>query len=222
LTAPIDPKIAGGTLVTPLARSLMRRLSIERLHGYGKAMQKLELTMDNKARLLALLGAIFTAAALRLLPHPPNFSPIAAMALFSGAYMPRRAIAFLAPFAALLLSDLVLGFYPGMDFVYVSFAVTVLIGWLIAARKTPLVIGSAAVTSSVIFFILTNFGMWAFSGFYPQTGQGLVDCYVAAIPFFQNTLAGDLFFTGLLFGGFALAERLIPAIRQARAAPARA
>jgi hypothetical protein len=78
------------------------------------------------------------------------------------------------------------------------------------------VIGGAAMASSVLFFLLTNFGMWLFSGFYPLTSAGLIACYVAAIPFFQNTLAGDLVFTGLLFGGFAIAERLLPAIRESR------
>ena len=178
-------------------------------------MEKLGLTMDNKVRLIALLVAIFAAAAMRLLPHLPNFSPIAAMALFGGAYLPRRALAFVAPFGALAISDALLGgFYPGMNFVYLSFGLTVLIGWAIAKRKSPLVIGGAAVASSVMFFVLTNVGMWLFSGFYPRTVEGLVACYVAAIPFFQNTLAGDLFFTALLFGGFALAERLLPALRQ--------
>jgi hypothetical protein len=171
--------------------------------------------MDNKARILALLLAIFAAAAMRLLPHPPNFSPIAAMALFSGAYLPKRVLAFAAPFGALLLSDVLLGgFYPGMNFVYLSFGLTVLIGWAISRRKTVLTIGGAALASSILFFVLTNFGMWLFSGFYPLTWEGLVACYVAATPFFQNTLAGDLFFTALLFGGFALAERLVPALRQ--------
>jgi len=171
--------------------------------------------MDNKARLLALLAAIFAAAAMRLLPHPPNFSPIGAMALFGGAYLPKRALAFLAPFAALLISDALLGgFYPGMNFVYLSFGLTVLIGWVISRRKTPIRIGAAAIASSLLFFLLTNFGMWLFSGFYPRTADGLVACYVAAIPFFQNTLAGDLFFTAVLFGGFAIAERMLPAIRQ--------
>jgi hypothetical protein len=177
-------------------------------------MEKPGPTMDKNARLVALFAAIFAAAAMRLVPHPPNVSPIAAMALFGGAYMPRRAMAFVAPFAALLLSDLILGFYAGMDFVYFSFGLTVLIGWAVASRKTPLRIGAAALTSSVLFFVLTNFGMWLFSGFYPRTSEGLAACYVAAIPFFQNTVVGDLFYTALLFGGFAFAERLLPAIRQ--------
>ena len=171
--------------------------------------------MDNRARFLALMLAILAAAAMRLLPHPPNFSPIAAMALFGGAYLPRRALGFAAPFGALILSDIMLGgFYPGWNFVYLAFGLTVLIGWLVAKRRTALTIAGAAVASSVLFFVLTNFGMWLFSGFYPLTWQGLGACYVAAIPFFQNTLAGDLVFTALLFGGFAIAERMLPALRQ--------
>ena len=140
------------------------------------------------------------------------------MALFSGAYMPRRTIGFAAPIAALLLSDLILGFYRGMGFVYGCMALVVLIGWWVSSRRTPLRIGAAALASSVTFYILTNFGMWLFSGYYPLSVAGLEACYVAAIPFFQNTLAGDLFFTALLFGGFAILERLVPAIRD----PARA
>jgi hypothetical protein len=171
--------------------------------------------MDNKARLIALVLAIFAAAAMRLAPHPPNFSPIAAMALFSGAYLPRRALAFLAPLAALLLSDLVLGFYPEVVFVYLSVAATVLIGWALARRKTVLPIAAAAVAGSVLFYAVTNFGVWLVTDYYPKTVTGLAACYVAAIPFFQNTLAGDLVFTAALFSGFALAERAIPMLREA-------
>jgi hypothetical protein len=107
-----------------------------------------------------------------------------------------------------------------MNFVYASVALIVLIGWWVSSRRTVLGIAAGALAGSVSFFVITNFGMWLFSGFYPLTSAGLVACYVAAIPFFQNTLAGDLFFTALLFGGFALLERLLPAIRQAQ--PARA
>lgn len=174
--------------------------------------------MDNRARLLALLAAVVAAAVMRLLPHPPNFSPIAAMALFSGAYLPHRGLAFVAPLAALFVSDLFLGFYQGMAFVYGSVALTVVIGWLLSSRRSPLPIALAAVASSVLFYLITNFGVWLFSGFYPRTWEGLVACYVAAIPFFQNTLAGDLFFTALLFGGFAFLERLVPELREKRLA----
>ena len=167
----------------------------------------------NHSRLLVLLAAIAAAAVLRLVPHPPNFAPIGAMALFSGAYLGRRWLAFAAPFGALLLSDLVLGFYPELLFVYVSVAATVLVGWALAARKTALRIASAALATSVLFFLLTNFGVWLMMDYYPKSLGGLLGCYVAAVPFFQNSVAGDLFFSGLLFGGFALLERTVPAVR---------
>ena len=166
------------------------------------------------ARVIALIAAIFTAAAMRLLPHPPNFSPVAAMALFGGAFLPRRAISFAAPLGALLVSDMVLGFYGQMWIVYGSVALIVCLGWLLSSSRTPLRIAAAAVASSVLFYLVTNFGVWAFGDMYPKTLAGLAACYAAAIPFFQNTLVGDLVFTGLLFGGFALAERLIPVLRQ--------
>ena len=167
----------------------------------------------NSTRLLAILAAIVGAAALRLVPHPPNFAPITAMALFSGAYLGRRPLAFVAPLGAMLLSDAVIGFHSGLPFVYGSVALIVLLGWAALSRVTVLRLAGAAVASSVLFFIVTNFGTWLLSGMYPLTAAGLAACYVAAIPFFQNTLAGDLFYTGVLFGGFALLERAVPMLR---------
>ena len=172
----------------------------------------------NHSRLIALISAILAAAALRLVPHPPNFSPIGAMALFSGAFLGRRALAFVAPIAALILSDMVLGFYHGMATVYFSTALIVVLGSVALRRVSPVRVGAAALASSILFFALTNFGMWLFSGFYPHTLAGLETCYIAAIPFFQNTLAGDLFYASLLFGGLAVAERLLPQIRRPEAA----
>ena len=174
----------------------------------------------NHARLAALVTAILVAAALRLVPHPPNFTPIGAMALFGGAYLGRRALAFAAPLGALLLSDLILGFHSGMPYVYGSVALIVLLGWAIASRKTPLRIAAAAFASSVLFFTITNFGTWATGELYPPTLAGLSACFVAAIPFFQNTLAGDLFFSALLFGGFAIAEARLPRLRAPLPQPA--
>src|SRR6476620_10729261 len=103
----------------------------------------------NNSRILALLAAILLAAALRLVPHPPNFTPIGAMALFSAAYLGRRTLAFVAPLGALLLSDLVLGFYHGMATVYASVALIVLIGWVALSRVSLLRVGGAAIASSV-------------------------------------------------------------------------
>jgi hypothetical protein len=174
----------------------------------------------NHSRLVTLLSAIIIAAALRLLPHPPNFTPIGAMALFSGAYIGRRRLAFAAPLGALLLSDLVLGLYHGMATVYFSVALIVMIGMVALKRTSAVRVGSAAILSSILFFVITNFGMWMFSGFYPRTLAGLEACYVAAIPFFQNTVVGDLFYAALLFGGFRIAERLVPQLRAGEPQPA--
>ena len=168
------------------------------------------------ARLIAIVSAILAAAALRLAPHPPNFTPIGAMALFGGAQLGRRTLAFVVPLGAMLLSDAIIGFHSGMAFVYASFAATVLIGWAVRAGLTPLRIGAAALASSVLFFLVTNFGTWATSGMYPRDMAGLTACYAAAIPFFRNTVAGDLVYAALLFGGFALLEDAIPGLRDAR------
>jgi hypothetical protein len=175
---------------------------------------------SNQIRLTALLSAVLTAAALRLVPHPPNFTPIGAMALFSGAYLGRRWLAFAAPLGALVLSDLVLGFYRGQITVYASVALIVIIGIAALQCRSAIRVGLAALASSVLFFVVTNFGMWLFSGFYPRTLIGLEACYIAAIPFFQNTVAGDLFYSTLLFGGFAVAQQLFPKVRAGKAQPA--
>lgn len=174
----------------------------------------------NNSRLIALLSAILFAAVLRLVPHPPNFTPIGAMALFSGAYLRRRWVAFAAPLGAMVLSDAVLGFYSGFWVTYLAIALVVMIGWLALSRMSPLRVGLAAVVSSATFFLVSNFGTWTLSGMYPHTAAGLAACYVAAVPFFQNTLAGDLFYATMLFGGFRIAELLVPRIGAGHAQPA--
>jgi len=135
------------------------------------------------------------------------------MALFSGAYLADRRLAIAVPFAAMLLSDAVLGCHSGLPFVYGSVALIVAIGWIALRQVSSLRVVAAALISSVLFFIVTNFGTWAVSGMYPLTAAGLGACFVAAIPFFQNTVVGDLIYSGLLFGGFALLERTVPAVR---------
>jgi hypothetical protein len=174
----------------------------------------------NNNRIVALLSAILLAAALRLVPHPPNFTPIGAMALFSGAYLGRRGLAFAAPLGAMVLSDAVLGFYSGFWITYVAVALIVAVGFLALSRLSVLRIAGAAIASSVLFFLVSNFGTWAMSGMYPHTLAGLSACYVAAVPFFQNTVAGDLFYAALLFGGFRVAELTMPKLRVGQAQPA--
>lgn len=177
--------------------------------------------MLNK-RFFALLGIVLSAAAMRLVPHPPNVTPIAAMALFGGVHFTDKKTAFLIPLAAMYLSDLVLGFFVYdfgwfhgfMPFVYISFMMTVCLGFLVRRRLTPLMVGGSALAGSVLFFIVTNFGVWLIGDLYPKTLTGLLSCYVAAIPFLRNTLAGNVGYTLVLFGSFALAQRYLPVLRE--------
>jgi hypothetical protein len=172
-----------------------------------------------KLRPTVLIAAILAAAAMRLAPHPPNFSPIAAMGLFGGAYLSHRWAGFVAPMAALFLSDLVLGLYAHMEVTYAALALTVVLGWWLRTNRSPFRVVGAAVAGAFVFYLVTNVSTWAFGTMYPHTVSGLADCYIAAIPFFQNTVAGDLFFAGLLFGGFALAERWAPNLRETAVRP---
>jgi hypothetical protein len=165
-------------------------------------------------RLALLITMVFGAAATRLLPHPPNLAPIAAMALFGGAYFVDKRLAFLLPLAALFLSDIVLGLYNQIPVTYGSFALIVCLGFWLKERRTWLHITAATLASSVLFFITTNFGVWAFGSLYPKTMEGLLACYVAAIPFFRHTLLGDALYAAALFGGFALIERWLLASRR--------
>ena len=154
---------------------------------------------------------IALAAASRLLPHPPNFAPVAAIGLYAGAYTSRRA-GWVVPFAALLLSDLVIGFYHpvSMFFNYLAFATCLLLGsGLLAKGRSLGRITGAVLASSVAFFALSNFGMWA-NGYYPRTLAGLGACYTAALPFYRATLASDVLYTAALFGALALLRRWFP------------
>jgi hypothetical protein len=167
-----------------------------------------------RPRLAALISIVLAAALSRLIPHPPNMTSVAAVALFGGAYFSDRRLAFLVPLSALFLSDVILGFYGHMEVVYASFALIVCIGLWLAKNRSALRIAAAALTSSVLFFLFTNFGVWAFDSLYPRTLDGLMDCYIAAIPFFRNTFQGDVLYTAILFGGFALLERRFSVLRE--------
>jgi hypothetical protein len=178
-------------------------------------------------RLMTLMAMLLGAAASRLLPHPPNFAPIGAMALFGGACLADKRLAFALPLAAMALSDwglVVTGQIPmpGSQslWVYGSFALIVCLGLWLRRRRRALPIAGAALASSLLFFVVTNFGVWAGGALYPRTAAGLAECYAAAIPFFRNTLLGDALYATVLFGGWALAEKRFPLLRES--VPARA
>ncbi len=167
-----------------------------------------------QARLWTVTGMILGAALVRLLPHPWNFTPIGAMALFSGATFRDRRLAFVVPLATLFLSDLVIGLHSLMWAVYGSFAMMVWLGTWLRARRRLWPIAATTLAGALLFFVVTNFAVWLSGMTYSKTVAGLVACYVAAIPYFGNTLAGDAFYVALLFGGFAFAEHHIPVLRE--------
>ncbi len=158
------------------------------------------------------LGIIIISAVLRLVPHWPNFTPIAAMALFAGTYLKRKELAFAIPFSAMLISDLILGFHQTMIAVYIGFALIVGIGILLRHKVNVATILIASVSASVSFYLITNFAVWA-SGMvgYPMNSAGLIQCYVAGIPFFRIALTGDLFYTMVFFGSLYFVSRRFPA-----------
>lgn len=167
-------------------------------------------------RLLLALVIIVIAAALRIAPHPWNFTPVGAMALFSGAIIKDRRLAFAFPLLALFAGDLSVGFYKFglMILVYASFLLSVLIGRILHGRRTVLRIGAGTLFGSIQFFLITNFAAWWLLNSYPKTAAGLAACYLAGLPLFWNTLAGDAFYAALFFGVFALAERFVLIFRE--------
>ncbi|MFO7447016.1 MAG: DUF6580 family putative transport protein [Ignavibacteriaceae bacterium] len=168
-------------------------------------------------KFLLMAGLILAAAFSRLIPHPPNFTAVGAIALFGGAYFSRKSFAYIVPVAAMLLSDLFIGFHPGMYAVYISFALIVLIGMTLRNNKKISRVFAASLAASVSFFIITNFVQWLTDPFYAKTTAGLVQCYTLAIPFFQYTVIGDLCFVGLMFGVFEIAKAKIPSLARIEA-----
>ncbi len=174
---------------------------------------------DNVMKYRIALVLIGLAVLTRLLPHPHNFTPIGAVGLFSAAIFGRRWLTLAVPLVALFSTDLYINnvvysaFYDnfvwwGSTWVYAAFAAVTAIGYLLLHRR----VGAGRVvlsslTASAVFYAITNFGVWVGSGMYPHTADGLIACYVAALPFFGNTVLGDLLYSAALFGGYAWAVR---------------
>ena len=160
---------------------------------------------------------IVATVILRLLPHLPNFAPITAMALFGGAHLNKR-YALEVPMLAMLISDFFLGFHDTMPYVYASFFMVGLLGLWVRDHNNWKNILVASFGSSILFFFVTNFGVWL-SGWYPRTLNGLMESYLMAVPFFRGTLAGDLFYTGVFFGGYELMHSYLlkPALQAKKA-----
>jgi hypothetical protein len=169
---------------------------------------------------------VLLAALSRMLPHPPNFTPIAGMALFGAAHFSRRWMAWLVPLLAFWISDLFInyGYFQKIIWLpswglwtYGPMALIVLLGIRVLKKISPARVVGSSLGASLLFFLISNFGVWLGGTIYPPTPAGLMSCYAAGIPFFGNTLLGDLFYCAVLFGGFALAQRQVPALQTSRA-----
>jgi hypothetical protein len=185
--------------------------------------------MKNKITLRtgAVAGIITLATLVRistppLLGHPSNFAPIGALALFGGCYFSGRFSKFLIPLLAVWVGDLFVDFmytgkwmlfYEGFYWQYLSYMLIALLGWALSRNVKPLTVLGASFASTLMFFILSNFGVWSIGLMYPHSAAGLAACYTAGIPFIGGTLAGDLFYSAVLFGAFELAQRKFNVLR---------
>ena len=158
-------------------------------------------------KLLAYALVVFGVIT-RLIPHSPNVVPMSALTLFGSVYLPKKL--FFLPLAILLISDFFIGFYgTDMFYVYGSFLITGLLGLWLRSHKNPLFVIGSALSSSILFFIITNFGVWAPpNNWYTHDFAGLINSYTMALPFFRNSLIGDVGYTIVLFGGYELVQKL--------------
>lgn len=179
-------------------------------------------------RIIILSGLILAAAVSRLIPHPYNFAPIGAMSLMGAAYFSDKKLSFILPLLAMFLSDLLINnvlyasyyqgftiFTPGFAWVYGSIALIVIAGIFLLKKVTLPRVLIGSLSASVIFFVVSNFGVWLSDPDYPLNLGGLLLCYEMAIPFFHNTVLGDLVYSGVLFGGFEYAKTRIPELSKA-------
>lgn len=173
-----------------------------------------------------ILLLIVIAALSRMFPHPMNFTPMGAIALFGAAYLNRKWLAVIIPLASVFLSDVLINntiyahyynkftlFYPGFYFTYGAFVLIVLVGFVLLRKVSVGRVLLSSLAAAVVFYIVSNFGAWIGFHTYPHTGSGLIACYVAAIPFFKFTVLSNVIYSALLFGAFELAQKHIPAIQ---------
>lgn len=161
--------------------------------------------LSTRTKLLIALALVAFGVLSRFLPHPPNFAPIAAIGLFAGVLLPRK-MAILLPLAAMVVSDVFLGFHGLIFWTWGAFMAIGLFSTYVLKKNYNLTtVLASSVGASVFFYLVTNFGVWAEGLLYPPTLSGLMSSYINALPFFRNTLIGDLFYVGVIFGAYELA-----------------
>jgi len=160
--------------------------------------------MKNKTLLIASI--ILIGAFSRIMPHPPNFTAIGAISILGGLYFGKNYLAFLIPISAMLISDFLLGYKIAIS-VYIAFLMIIPLGINIKSKISNLSILKTSIYASIMFFLITNFSVWLSSALYPDNLYGLFICYTAGIPFFFNTLLGNLFFCFSLFGLYEIVTK---------------
>jgi len=171
-------------------------------------------TSNQNIMRVAIIGGMMLLAGLsRLIPHPFNFTAIMALALFGGAKFKNPSLSIVVPLVVMLITDVIIGFYTLMPFVYSCIVVTSLLGMAVGRKSNPLYIIGGSLISSVLFFLVTNAAVWYHNPQFTQDVSGLMMCYDFAVPFFRNQLFGDLFFNFMLFGSYYLVKTKIPALR---------
>jgi hypothetical protein len=164
-------------------------------------------------RNLVLIGIILATALSRIIPHPPNFTPLIAVALLGGATLNKKYLAFSIPVLSMFIADMVLGFHQTMIWGYSAMILITYLGMGFKQHKSMVNIGVQSVVGSLLFFLISNFGVWMTGLMYPKTITGLGACYVAGLPFLTNTLASTLLYSAVLFGGFVLIEKMLPQLQ---------
>lgn len=160
----------------------------------------------NRNWLFAGLALVALAVAFRLVPHAANFTPLYAVALLACATFP-RSTGFWVPLVAMVISDLVVGMHDTVLFTWSGMLVFMALGYALSGTRTATRIGLYSLAGSAAFFVWTNFGVWLVSGMYAPSASGLAQCYLLALPFFRNSLLGDLAFTAALFAAYELVRR---------------
>ncbi|MBH75737.1 MAG: hypothetical protein CMP68_01025 [Flavobacteriales bacterium] len=159
-----------------------------------------------KNRTLLIITIILIGAFSRIIPHPPNFTAIGAISILGGVYFGKNYLAFLVPILSMLISDFLLGFNLALS-VYLSFLIMIPLGIGIKNKLSNLSVIKTSIYASILFFLVTNLSVWFFSTIYPNNIYGLLICYYAGIPFFFNTLLGNIFFSFSLFGIYELISK---------------
>ena len=176
--------------------------------------------INSKNNFYFVLGLILIAAFARIIPHYPNFTPLCAIALFGAKYFNNRYLAFIVPIIALWFSDIIINnfilsqyfdgftlFYSGFYWQYGSFILIALLGRKTLKNLSFLKLIGVSISSSLLFFIISNFGVWVSGSFYSKDIMGLIACYIAAIPFYFGTLSGSIFYSFFLFGSYEILSK---------------